>query len=178
MSRVFGTLELFEPVREDATAFYIGYELQKEADSDYYTWQQVTLWKKQIGRPTFEQVRLAVEADINAQTDDRILRGFRWTPQGSEQPIAVWLSAENQKNFSEAQRFAVSNPDLILPVTFKLGENEDGNPVYHQFMTAEELTAFYAAALAYVTKCLQEGWARKDGIDWTPYRTALQPVTD
>ena len=66
------------------------------------------------------------------------------------------------------------DPEAILPVTFKLGEQEDGTPIYHQFTTAEELTQFYLQAAAYKNQCLADGWAEKDSIDWAPYE-ALFP---
>ena len=57
----------------------------------------------------------------------------------------------------------------IVPVTFKLGEQEDGTPVYHTFDTTAELDGFYHQAAAYIQQCLQTGWYVKDNIDWTPY---------
>lgn len=109
------------------------------------------------------EVKKIVIDRINAKTDARILSGFRWNG------INVWLSEENQRNFSEAQRVALMTNGQSLPVTFKLGENAEGNPVYHEFTSVEELTGFYLAAVAFIQQCLVEGWQEKDSIDWSLY---------
>ena len=46
----------------------------------------------------------------------------------------------------------------ILPITFKLGEDENEEPIYYTFTTVEELTSFYTQAFAYINQCLNEGW--------------------
>lgn len=58
-----------------------------------------------------------------------------------------------------------------MPVKFKLGENEDGEPVYHTFEDMNEFTDFYTKAIAFINQCLNEGWERKDSIDWSVYST-------
>ena len=166
-----GTKADFSPVREDASRIIISYGLTK-LSKDLYEWFEVHLYKKQRNALTLADVKEAILGDINAHTDEKILSGFVWTPEGGN-AINVWLSNENQRNFSEAQRIAMFMPDSILPVTFKLGEDADGNPVYHTFETSEELTGFYLQAVAFINQCLAEGWERKDGIDWTPYKQAL-----
>ena len=52
---------------------------------------------------------------------------------------------------------------------FKLGEQEDGTPVYHTFEAMTEFTDFYTSAIAFINQCLNEGWERKDSIDWSQY---------
>lgn len=109
------------------------------------------------------EVRKIVVDYINSKTDERILSGFVWNG------INVWLSDENQRNFSEAQRVAMITNGQSLPMTFKLGEDANGSPVYHEFTAVEELTGFYLAAVAYINQCLNEGWQEKDNIDWSQY---------
>lgn len=111
----------------------------------------------------FSEIKKAVLDYINAKTDERILSGFVWNG------VNVWLSSENQRNFSEAQRVALMTNGQSLPVTFKLGEDADGQPVYHEFTTTEELTGFYLSAVAFIQQCLGEGWQQKDNIDWSKY---------
>lgn len=168
MSRMNGPKECFVPIREDASQVIVSYEKVADGKKNAF-WQEVYFWKKRTSKPTIEQIKAAVYADINQQTDQNILSGFVWND------INVWLSEENQRNFSEAQRIAMFMPDSILPVTFKLGEDAEGNPVYHTFETSEELTGFYLQAVAFINQCLAYGWERKDGIDWTPYEQALNP---
>ena len=114
-------------------------------------------------KPSMAQVKDFVFSVINAQTDKKILSGFVWNNK------PVWLSEENQKNFSEAQRIAVMSNGANLPIVFKLGEDEHGDPIYHEFTSTEELTQFYLAAVAYIQQCLTEGWQKKDSIDWNDY---------
>ena len=46
----------------------------------------------------------------------------------------------------------------------------------HTFETKEEMTAFATACTQWRQQCLQEGWQRKDAIDWTPYEEALEKM--
>ena len=171
MSKMHGPKECFVPVRQDASQVIVSYEKVADGKKNAF-WYEVYFNKKRNAKPTIEQIKKAVCDDINRQTDEKILTGFVWTPEGGE-PVNVWLSTENQFNFSEADRKAEKNPG-ILPLTFKIGE-KDGDPFYHTFETYEELDAFYMQAFAFINQTLTEGWARKDGIDWTPYEQALNP---
>ena len=168
VNKYSGNVSDFQPVVEDASRVVISYGL-KELGDGKAEWFEVMFYKKQTAKPTIEQVKKAVLDDINKQTDEKILTGFVWNN------IPVWLSEENQRNFSEAQRIAMIMPDAILPVTFKLGEQADETPIYHEFETSEELTGFYLQAVAFINQTLAEGWQRKDGIDWAPYEAALNP---
>ena len=121
-------------------------------------------------KPSIDEVKDFCLGVIDAQTDMKILNGYEFTPDGEEEPIVVWLSKESQTNFSEAHRLQ------IVPVKFKLNETADKQPVYHTFTTFEELDRFYKGGVLYINQCLQEGWAKKDNFDFTPYEEALNPV--
>ena len=175
MNKTCGLAADFALVKDDGTRTIVSYDLEAVAGSDNANWREVYFPKKQVAKPTIEQVKEAIIADINAQTDEKILTGFSWTPEGGED-ISVYLSEENQRNFSEAQRIAADMPEVILPVTFKLGEQSDGTPIYHEFTTSEELTSFYLQAVQFINAALAEGWARKDNIDWDAYAAALDPT--
>jgi hypothetical protein len=112
-------------------------------------------------KPSIEEVKEFVVGVINRQTDEKILSGFVWKGQ------SVWLSAESQRNFSEAHRMG------MVPVTFKLWELPGGTAVYHTFETMSELDDFYRHACAYINQCLQEGWQKKDSFDFSVYEDAL-----
>ena len=166
MSRMNGPKECFVPIREDASQVIVSYEKVSDGKKNAF-WHEVYFFKKKNAKPTLFQIKEAVFADIDAQTDAKILNGYQFTPDGAEEPIIVWLSKENQTNFSEAHRLQ------IVPVKFKLNETEDKQPIYHTFETFEELDRFYKGGVQYINQCLNEGWARKDGIDWEPYEQAL-----
>lgn len=174
MNKTFGPAADFALVKDDGTRTIVSYDLECVAGSENATWREVYFPKKQVAKPSLDQVKSAIIADINAQTDEKIITGFSWTPAGGD-PIPVWLSEENQRNFSEAQRIAVDMPQAMLPVTFKLGEQANGTPIYHEFTTAEELTGFYLHGLQFINATLAEGWQRKDSIDWDAYAAALDP---
>ena len=165
-----GTLADFSLIREDGSRIVIGYGL-KEAGDGLYEWYEVYLYKKQTAQVSFEMVKETVIKDIDAKTDAKILNGYPFTPDGAEDSIIVWLSKESQTNFSEAQRLQ------IIPVKFKLNETEDKQPIYHTFETVEELDRFYLGGVQYINKCLNEGWAEKDGIDWEPYEQLFPSQT-
>jgi len=154
-----GTAADFQPVSEDQSRMVIMYGLNE--DGDMAEWYQLEFYKKQ-GKPSFDQVKAAIISDINARITDQIVGGMIF----EDKP--VWLSIENQINFSQA----------TAPCRLKLGEESDGTPVYHDFETKAALKAFNDACLAWKDECLEAGRAEKEGMDWTPYEEALQPVTE
>lgn len=158
MNKMSGTLADFSLIREDGSRIVIGYEL-KEVGNDLYEWFEVYLYKKQTSQVNFEMVKSAIIADINEKVKANIIGGFVW----NEKP--VWLSEENQMNFAQG----------VVPVTFKIGEQADGTPIYQEFATKTELKNFVEACVAWKQQCLTDGWAEKDGIDWAPYE-ALFPA--
>ena len=123
-------------------------------------------------KPSLQEVKDFVNGVIDAHTDAKILNSYEFTPDGEDYPIVVWLSKENQTNFSEAHRLE------IVPVKFKLNETADKRAIYHTFMTFAELDRFYKGGVQYINQCLNEGWQKKDGFDWTPYELALNPMTE
>lgn len=114
-------------------------------------------------KPTEQEIRDVIIAQINANTDAKILTGFVW------QEKQVWLSTENEFNFKAAYDLAVQTGGATLPVKFKLGEDKNGNPVYHTFTELSEFTDFYTKAIAFVNTTLNEGWVEKDSIDMTTF---------
>ena len=168
MAKMCGNGADFALVKQERSRTIVGYELRRLEGSQLSEWHEVYFPRKKVDLPSIEQVKEAVNADIDAQTDAKILNGYQFTPDGEEQPITVWLSKENQTNFSEAHRLQ------IVPVKFKLNETTDKQPIYHTFETFEELDRFYKGGVAYINQCLNEGWARKDSIDWEPYAQAIE----
>lgn len=163
MNKMSGNQSDFAFIREDASRIVIGYDCKKITGKSLYEWYEIYISKKEKSNINFQDVKDAILGDIDAQTDAKILNGYEFTPDGEEDPIVVWLSKESQTNFSEAHRLQV------IPVKFKLNETEDKQPIYHTFETFEELDRFYKGGVQYINQCLNEGWARKDAIDWTPY---------
>lgn len=170
MNKINGKQSDFALMRTEGTQIIIGYGL-KELENGLWEWYEVYLNKKQVNQVTLQVVKDAIIGDIDAQTDAKILNGYEFTPDGAEEPIVVWLSKESQTNFSEAHRLQV------VPVKFKLNEDEDKNAIYHTFTTFDELDRFYKGGVAWIQQCLNEGWQRKDSIDWSQYEE-LPPKTE
>ena len=114
-------------------------------------------------KPTKTELKEDITQLIDGITDSKILQGFRWTE------VSVYLSTENQMNFKAAFDLNMQTGGLMLPVKFKLGEDTEGNAVYHTFENMEDFTDFYTSAVSYINQCLNEGWAEKDSLDMSSY---------
>lgn len=154
---MYGPKECYAPIRENATQVIISYDKVADGKKNAY-WHEVYFNKNRNAKPSLDQIKEAVLADINQRVKAKIIGGFVW----NEQP--VWFSEENQMNWAQA----------VCPATFKIGEQEDVTPIYHDFETQDEMTEFFKACTLWKQQCLQEGWQRKDAIDWTPYEKALE----
>lgn len=126
-----------------------------DEDGNNYTWR-----KYYDHKPTVREIKQDISDLVNNETDAKILTGFVWNGK------PVYLSAENQMNFKAAYDIARDTAGASLPVKFKLGEDADGEPVYHTFTKLEPLADFVMKAMAFVVTTLNEGWVKK-GIDYT-----------
>ena len=121
-------------------------------------------WRKRYDhKPTVAEIKNDVETLINGETEKKILSGFEW------RGIQVWLSLENQINFKAAYDLAVQTDGDTLPKKLKLGEDDEGRPMYHLFESVSEFTEFYKSAVEYIEKTIQEGWEQKDGVNYGEY---------
>ena len=119
-------------------------------------------WKRDYygDMPTRETLRSDIEALVNDITDERILAGLRW------RGLPVWLSTENQFNFKAAYDLAFQTNGANLPARYKLGEDDNGNPVYYDFEDLATFQEFYLGCVGWIQRCIAEGWAEKDGVDY------------
>ena len=155
-NKVCGPATDFTLVKEEGTRVVISYGIKVEDGNELAIWRELYFPKKQ-GRPSFDAAKSAILNDINERITAQIVGGM--TFEGKP----VWLSIENQINFTTA----------TAPCRLKIGEEEDGTPVYHDFETKAALKAFNDACLAWKNEQLEAGRAEKEGIDWTPYEQAL-----
>lgn len=120
--------------------------------------------------PSMDEIKTFIIEYINSQTDAKILSGL--TYQGK----MVWLSSENQQNYKSAYDLAIQTNGQILPVTIKVGDTTDYS--YITFNTIDELSDFYITGYRHIQSCLEEGWKKKDSIDWSLYDSAAgKPTT-
>lgn len=141
------------------------YEVDDEGnktETNLGTWTEMWL----SGKPSIEQVKGIVLDAMNKEIDQKILSGFVW------KDMSVWLSSENQFNYKAAYDLAVMSQGKSLPITFKFGTTEQ--PVYYTFESLEDISDFYVSAMAYINKTLEDGWKKKDAIDWSVYEEALK----
>lgn len=117
-------------------------------------------------RPTVEEIKETIISLINTETDKKILSGFKWNGK------PVWLSNENQMNFKAAYDLTLQTEGATLPIKFKLGEDENGEPVYHTFTKLDSFSDFYMKAFTYINTVLNEGWKEKDNVDWDSFIVA------
>lgn len=185
MYKVYGFKTEYTPIKEYVSWYVISYNLEPLEDKVHATWREVYLYKKYVSGISFESVRDAIIADIDAQTDEKILNGYQWTVlhgDDANKTINVWLSKENQSNFKAKHDTATQYPQLTTwPIVYKIGEvEEDGlkRPVYEHFQDVNELAQFYLGGLAYIERTLSEGWVRKDSIDFEPYKAYFQSNDD
>lgn len=158
--KVNGLKTDFAPMRNEGTRITICYGLKK-VDGKLYEWHEIYLPKTQNANLSLDIVKTAILGDINSRVKTAIISGFVW----NEKP--VWLSEENQLNFSQA----------VVPATLKIGEQQDGTPIYETFDTKTDLKAFNEACTLWKQQCLSEGYSEKDSIDWTPYEALFPEQT-
>lgn len=108
-------------------------------------------------KPDSEEIRSIVSQWYNSETDKKILSGLEYEGH------TVWLSNENQFNYKAAYDIAVQTSGQNLPVTFKLGTNEE--PYYKTFENLESLQDFYLKAMNHIQESLKEGWEKKDSFN-------------
>ena len=158
MQRVSGAEPQFLRIANRRRGRYaIAFDIERDADGNF------TYMEKVFDHfPTEEEIREAVNGYYNGETDRAIVSGFLYDG------VQVWLSSENQFNFKAAHDLAVQTEGASLPVKFKFGS--DAEPVYRTFTTVEQITDFYTKAIAYIQKCLEDGWKKKDSVDYTVYK--------
>lgn len=114
-------------------------------------------------KPTPDEIKSIIIAQINHNVEDRILCSLIW------KGMPIWLSTENQINYKAAYDLAVQTNGLSLPVKFKFGTDEQ--PVYHTFSEIDELREFYITSLEHIQKAIDDGWREKDSLDLSVFNS-------
>jgi hypothetical protein len=118
-------------------------------------------------KPTLNAIKKLVFDDIDKTVSNNILRGMVWN--GYE----VWLSQENQKNYSDW--YLLANNESELPVlTAKF--TKLGKPVYYDFSTKEEIKSLYIAMIKHINECVNFGRKLKDNFDLFEYKKCLDKM--
>lgn len=157
MDKIYGTSirqDGLQKVGRNRWDLFYGFG-KDETDGMGYNWR--TSFDHQ---PTIEEVRETITAQISQNTQKAITEGYQWNGK------LVWLSAENQANYTLAYNMA-KNGDLETMPTVKLGPDEA--PVYYTFKDIEELTAFAKGMRRHIQECLDASWAERKEIDWNVF---------
>ena len=85
--------------------------------------------------------------------------------------MQIWLSQENQFNYKAFYDFAVQTNGSNLPITIKTGDNS--NISYYTFNTIDEFRNFYTEMLSFIQTTVQDGWAKKDNINFSEYSSEI-----
>lgn len=107
-------------------------------------------------KPSFSEIKELINKYYNTLTELKITKEFVWN--GNK----IDLSKENQMNYSA---FANQIDTLELPLKIKLLDN-----TYLEFSDTNSYKDFYSNILKHINKCLQEGWALKDNVNWDEYK--------
>ena len=130
-------------------------QIKDDRSADYYE-------HRFFAKPQLEVIKSVITEFINEQTNATILSGLKYENQ------LVWLSAENQANYKAAYDLAVQTQGESLPYKVKLG-GEDA-PVYREFTSLQDFKAFYLSVQKHINDTINDGWKRKDAIDWSKYQ--------
>lgn len=124
----------------------------------------LAIWEKYIFNhiPSIDEIKNIIISYYNNITDKKILSGFVWNG------MKVWLSTENQFNYKSMFDIAIQTKGSNLPVKVKFGDNE--NIIYYEFSDLEELSNFYHEMINYIQNTIQNGWEKKDNINWDIYK--------
>lgn len=155
MDKIYGT-----SIRQDGlqkvgrNRWHLFYGFGKDDDNEMgYNWR--TTFDHQ---PTIDEVKSVITAQISSNAQKAIIEGYKWND------TAVWLSDENQRNYTLAYNLANDGNLEKLP-TVKLGSDEE--PVLYNFKDKKELTAFVQGMQQHIQTCLESAWQEKEQIDWS-----------
>ncbi|MGN0235842.1 MAG: hypothetical protein ACI4BD_05990 [Paludibacteraceae bacterium] len=109
------------------------------------------------GVPSVSTILKDITEDINSRAQHEILYGFCY------EGVPVYLSVENQLNFSSAYNGALLN-DTYSPITLRLSTDN-----YKTFDSIDELKMFVLEYTKYIQSVLQKYWEIKDAIEKEDY---------
>lgn len=176
MNKMYGSKSDYAPLKREGSQIIVsyGYEVVEKNEA---AWYELSLPSASYPQLSFADVKAAIEGDINADTTKHITGGFAYTVLHGAQAgtvVNVWLSKENQSDFHAMHQNASG---LTFPVRYKIGEQDDGTPVYEEFADADEMHAVCIDTAKHVLACQQAGWNRKDAIDWEPYKAMFPELS-
>jgi len=114
---------------------------------------------------TIQKIKSVILNYYSDKAKNKILGGFVWNGYN------VWLSAENQKNYSDWY-VCTKDSNRVLPLTAKFSKN--GKTIYYEFNSHEEIADLYENMIKHINKVVNENRKQKDSIDWNEISTFLK----
>ena len=113
-------------------------------------------------KPSVNTIKNDLDEIINYFVTDKITNGFYWKDSN------ISLTKENQMNYKASYDLAVQSGGKNLPIRIKASKN--GKIEYLVFFTISEFEEFYLALNRHINNCLDDGWKKKDSIDYSVYQ--------
>lgn len=124
-------------------------------------WQNLSPSFAVASAPAAESIRGAIETVINEHTRKKITEDFEYDFGDGNGVCRVWLSTENQANYAAYLKAVELGAESI---TLKV-ENSDGAVCYPN-VKATDYVNFYLSFVAYIKDQIEDGWHKKDSIDY------------
>lgn len=148
-------------IMEEAKPVLKGGKFVKD-DSLVSTGQCSYSYIKYDHKPSINVIKNDLEEIINSSVSNKIMNYFYW--KGAK----INLSRENQMNYKASYDLALQSGSKNLPIRIKATKN--GKSEYFVFFTLAEFEEFYVAVNRHINNCLEEGWQKKDSIDYSIYQ--------
>lgn len=113
-------------------------------------------------KPSVDTIKNDLEEIFNSFTAEKITNGFYWND------LNISLTKENQINYKASYDLAIQSGGKNLPIRIKATKN--GKVEYMVFFTIAEVEDFYLAVNRHINNCLEDGWQKKDAIDYSVYQ--------
>lgn len=159
MEKIYGATERHDCIDQTGREKWIlFYGFGKDDETSERGWEYRHTFTR---KPSLSEVKQLILDTINAATEEKIERDFEWNGQ------SIWLSKENQLNFTAIRR----SESVEYPLRLKVNETTEGNAVYMTFEDRTAFAKFSDAVTVHVLQIWQEGWKEKDNIDWDKFKT-------
>ncbi len=158
MNKIYGATirqDGVEHIGRKKWELFYGYG-QDEGQESGWNWRQLF-----DHAPTKAEIQESILEAIDAEAQKKILSGLTFNG------LLVWLSAENQRNYTATAIRIQTGDTTVLPVSVKLGADEA--PVLQEFATAGDFLAFFNTVNKHISDTLAEAWKAKLSIDWDKY---------
>lgn len=152
----------YSPIKKRNGTIVVSYGkelLSNEGQSNDESYEKVVCFYQTAyrGKPSVSTIIKDICDDIDTRAKDEIQNGFVY------EDIPVYLSVENQLNFSSAYSIA-SIGDTFSPITLRLSTDN-----YKTFNSLDEMRMFIVEYTEYIQSILKKYWSIKDKLNTNDY---------